>query len=498
MYNVKAFNSFCLFKRLKQHFLTIYCEYNMDNFLYSCRNNKLSKLNNFYHEYFYLYVQSGLSKIFEESNLIGPNTLKDRQVIIEKLRLRNRGLNFYCMLAITIFHQWALMRIWLRVDFEEKRRLGFIKKIENDLKLNNIDISDDMSIKEYLYARSTSFLEYKEKKAQHFEKDFIDQEGYLPPPFTAELISLINRFNMSWDELMMFLSDTFLNHKWSPIFDILNQLNHEHSILLNRLTQYYKQSTKQEGEDKSNLNTEVNYPSSQQSQEYRIINNAIAQYGDRLLKQSSTETYFQRVNSLHIQMLNKINQISEYVGSSAALILQTTDRAYVSGVILWFQCKELCRQKIIVKDVIDNFFKILKKAYKNNKLYYVRQIFYDAIMGLQITILFVSEFDMSTEVDGVGDSKDEPKTISLNSNVVADLWREFCEFLPYSDKTTLTQSHQFNFNQFKNCYELCSYKLSLLNLNLKDYCLFAFGRAGFLDIDLPLIKPFSKGKIHAK
>ena len=119
-------------------------------------------------------------------------------------------------------------------------------------------------------------------------------------------------------------------------------------------------------------------------------------------------------------------------------------------------------------------------------------------MGLQITILFISEFDMSTQVDEVIDSQDEPKTISLNSNVMADLWREFCELLPYSDKTILTQSHQFNFNQFKNCYELCSYKLSLLNLNLKDYCLFAFGKAGFLDIDLPLIKPFSKGKIHAK
>ena len=165
----------------------------------------------------------------------------------------------------------------------------------------------------------------------------------------------------------------------------------------------------------------------------------------------------------------------------------------------WCQFKNPKTGKnIIVKDVIDNFFKILKKAYKNNKLYYVRQIFYDAIMGLQITILFISEFDMSTQVDEVIDSQDEPKTISLNSNVIADLWREFCELLPYSDKTILTQSHQFNFNQFKNCYELCSYKLSLLNLNLKDYCLFAFGKAGFLDIDLPLIKPFSKGKIHAK
>lgn len=470
----------------------------MDNFLHSCRNNKLSKLNDFYHEYFYLYMKSGLNKIFEESNLIGSNTLKDRQVILEKLRLRNRGLNFYCMLAITIFHQWALMRMWMRVDFEEKRRLGFINKIENDLKLNNIDTNDDTSVKEYLYANSVSFVEYKEKKAQHFEKDFIDQEGYLPPPFTAELVNLTNGFNMSWDELMIFLSDTFLDHKWSPVFDILNQLNHEYSILLKRLTQYYKQSAKQEDEDESNLNTGVNYQLSQQNQEYRIINKAIARYGKRLLKQSSTETYFQRVNSLHNQKLNKISQISEYVESSAALILQTTGRAYVSSVTLWFQCKELCRQKIIVKNLVDDFFKILKKAYKNHKLYYVRQIFYDAIMGLQITILFISEFDMSTQVDEVIDSQDEPKTISLNSNVMADLWREFCELLPYSDKTILTQSHQFNFNQFKNCYELCSYKLSLLNLNLKDYCLFAFGKAGFLDIDLPLIKPFSKGKIHAK
>lgn len=326
-----------------------------------------------------------------------------------------------------------------------------------------------------------------------------DSNTTFPIAFAPEVQRLSNAFQMPWAEFMLSLPKIFPHHKWSPIFDILSRFHKKHSEWLSAITtksNITKETTySKQGEnikrDKHQSNTDSKSLLKPSSNLANLFD--YDAFIDRVyflqFKENLNETYYQRTNTWHTRAQNKTVDINTYINQSIKQLKNHSKEANISAVTLWLNCQELQNRKIIMKTILDGFFLLLKKEFKDSKIFYIRQISYDKIMGMQLDIVFISN-----HVLHINYPPEANKPISCD-NQISQLWRNFCLQQPQSNITVITKSRGFEARG--NDYFLTSKSKILSFINLSIYCGLVYGRTRFMDIDLPMIRSFSKGKIHA-
>ncbi len=265
--------------------------------------------------------------------------------------------------------------------------------------------------------------------------------------FVEEYFKFRDRYDISLSSLLSVISNAYPFHRFNRCFQLLYDITA-------LAPDFFKRTLGLSGRDSNR------FPPGLEDQIKHLVHGADFYHREMQLVRQADDNFF--VSKKHIE--NSVRIIEENKGTARTDVF-----------ILWFQCWDLIDRRIQIKQVLSMFFKRLKALFKNSKAFYIKQVSFDTFVGLQLDLVLTYEGDR-----GVYVGRNSYDFGMLNPLVVS-LWKQCC--LDINSKAIA--------KAVWICDDLKSGDAFIL-MHWHYVC----NKSSFIKLDLPLIRAFSKGKLH--